>query len=428
MTRSLRQAIIKELNVTRPELDSPVSWRSFQDKEWEQAFAWLDLSGLALYFLQRMKDSGALHDLPEKVSAELERRSTDNRLRTERILQEFKAIIGGFEQHSVKYAVLKGVSLLPDYCPEMALRTQYDHDVLVAPESLDSARSALEDGGFCPKGAGGGEAPLVYRMPEPEMRFSQNSEALYSPLLGRSIELHQMLWERAEERIDVDLSDDFLDRSRLRQWGGIHFIALCDEDCLLFQVLHAFRHILRNWCRLSIFLEIAWFLNRRSSDSTFWRSYLERIESVRWAREATLIVFNLAKQLFGSAIPAQMRESLNTPIAPALHLWIERYGRHAAVSNFQGDKCSLFLHREFVEDPVAWATIRRRRLFPLQRPHRPPAIVFQRGFSALGRVWMEKVHAMRRLRFHGLAGLRYVFEYPRWVVLRRSRLAEPGPL
>ena len=424
MSLSLRQAIINELNLTRSELYSLTPWRSFHHREWEQTLAWLDLSGLAIYFLRRMKDSSALHRLPDSVSAELERRSSDNLLRTERILQEFKTIIGAFEQRAVKYAVLKGVSLLPDYCPEMAFRTQYDHDVLVAPEFMDAARTALEDGGFCSKEAGGGEAPLVYRMPEPEMRFSQNSEALYSPLLGRSIELHQTLWERAEERIEVELSDDFLDRSRLRQWGGIHFMALCDEDCLLFQVLHAFRHILRNWCRLSIFLEIAWFLNRRSSDSTFWRSYLSRIENVRWAREATLIVFTLAEQLFGSAIPAQMRESLNTPIAPALHLWIERYGRQSAVSNFQGDKCSLFLHREFVEDPVAWATIRRRRLFPLHRPHRPSAIVFQRGFSALGRTWMEKIHAMRRLRFHGFAGLRYVFEYPRWMVLRRLRLAE----
>jgi len=55
-------------------------------------------------------------------------------------------------------------------------------------------------------------------------------------------------------------------------------------------------------------------------------------------------------------------------------------------------------------------------------------VVFQRGFSALGRIWMEKAHALRRLRFHGFAGLRYVVEYPRWIVLRRLRLADSGNL
>ncbi|HET9215901.1 MAG TPA: nucleotidyltransferase family protein [Terriglobia bacterium] len=426
--RALREAILHELSVTRNELHSGTPWRAFAPGDWEAAFTWLDLSGLAIYFLHRMKGPRAVDMLPESVLSDLERRRADNRLRTERILSEFGAFTRAFDQRNVKYAVLKGVSLLPDYCPEMSLRTQYDHDVLVAPDSLDAARRALEDAGFRPKAEKGAEAPLVYRKSEPAMRFSRNSEALYSPLLGRSVELHRTLWEGDEERIDMTLSDDFLERSRRRQWEAISFMALCDEDCLLFQVLHAFKHILRNWCRLSIFLEIAWFLNHRSGDSAFWERFRNRIENVRWAREATLVVFTLAEQLFGGVCPSQMRNVLKSPVSPALCLWIERYGRRSAISNFHADKSSLFLHREFVDHPADWAAIRRRRLFPMHRPHRPPAVVFQRGFSAIGRIWMEKLHALRRLRFHGIAGLRYVFEYPRWMFLRRLRLAGSGRL
>jgi hypothetical protein len=424
----LRDAILHELNVTRSDMHSGTSWRSFPRNDWEDAFSWLDLSGLAIYFLHRMKGAHAAHTLPGTVLAELDRRTADNRLRTERILAEFQTLTRAFDQRNVKYAVLKGVSLLPDYCPEMSLRTQYDHDVFVAPDSLDTARKALEDAGYKPKAEEGIDAPLVYRESEPEMRFSQKSEALYSPILGRSIELHRTLWEGAEERIDVPLADDFLQRSRLRQWEGISFMALCDEDCLLFQVLHAFKHILRNWCRLSIFLDIAWFLDRRSGDSAFWESFSRRIENIRWAREATLVVFTLAEQLFGGICPPQLHSLLKTPVSPALYLWIERYGRRSAISNFNADKSSLFLHREFVDDSAEWATIRRRRLFPMRRPHRPPAVVFQRGFSAIGRIWMEELHALRRLRFHGFAALRYAFEYPRWIFLRRLRLAAPGHL
>ena len=426
MKRALRHAILGQLNVTEAKPFPPMLRNSFGRRDWDQTLAWLDLSGLAIYFLQRIQSPGASYTLPGFVAEALQRRAADNRLRTQGMLLEFESLIDAFEQSRVNYAVLKGISLLPDYCPDLEFRTQYDHDVLVDADTFDAACESLEHAGYRRKDGGDEESVVVYRQVQPEIRFSQNSEALYSPRLGRSIEVHRTLWENAEDRISISLPEDFLDRRQIRYWEGIRFAALSDEDCLLFQILHAFKHIVRNWCRLSIFLEIAHFLNRRANDSTFWSSYARRIEHVRWAPEATLIVFTLAEKLFGGMVPAQLHAALRTPLSPALNLWIERYGRHSALSNFHDDKCSLFLHREFVDSPSEWATIRRKRLFPIRRPHRPPAVVFQRGFSNIGRVWMEKAHAFGRLRFHGLAGLRYALEYPRWIVLRRRRLAHSG--
>jgi Uncharacterised nucleotidyltransferase len=428
MKRTLRHAILRQLNVTEDKPSPPILRTSFGKREWDEALEWLDLSGLAVYFLQRIRSSGASYTLPDFVRTELERRGADNGLRTQEILREFQVFIEAFEQARVKYAVLKGISLLPDYCPDLEYRAQYDHDVLVDADTFDTACRALEAAGYYPKDGADEESVAVYRPVQPEIRFSRNSEALYSARLGRSIEVHRTLWEGNEDRIRLRLPEDFLDRRQLRYSEGIRFAALCEEDCLLFQVLHAFKHILRNWCRLSIFLEVAHFLNRRATDSNFWRNYASRIENIRWAPQATLIVFTLAEQLFGAPIPAQLRSTLRTPLFPALNLWIERYGKYSALSNFHDDKSSLFLHREFVESASEWAAIRRKRLFPIRRPHRPPAVVFQRGFSNLGRVWMEKAHAFGRLRFHGLSGLRYALEYPRWVVLRRMRLAHSGYL
>src|SRR5688572_21825716 len=110
--RGLRDAILKELSVTQSELHSRTSWRSFAAGDWKDAFTWLDLSGLAIYFLDRMRLERAVETLPEGVLAELEKRRADNRVRTERILSELEAFTRAFEQRSVKYAVLKGVSLL----------------------------------------------------------------------------------------------------------------------------------------------------------------------------------------------------------------------------------------------------------------------------------------------------------------------------
>src|SRR5262249_20833935 len=153
-----------------------------------------------------------------------------------------------------------------------------------------------------------------------------------------------------------------------RRWNEIEYMGLGDEDALVFQVLHAFRHILRNWCRLSVFLEIAWSLNRRSSDSLFWTRFAYRINQLRWVPEATMVVFTLAKHLFGAPIPEEIKKQLTPARYPVLALWTERYGRRSALANFRNDKNTLFLHREFVEDSAAWAGIRRRRLFPIQRP------------------------------------------------------------
>lgn len=426
MTPSLHQAILNELNVAKDKPRPAVRWRSFSKREWEHALTWLDLSGLAIYFVDRIRSLNGPNTLPNDVQADLEKRRADNELRTRAILREFHVLTDSFTQARVNYAVLKGIALLPDYCPDPALRTQYDHDVLVDTASLAAAEAALLNAGYQRKIGIEDESCVVYRRPEPQIRFSRNSEGLYAPQLGRSIEVHLTLWEQHEDRIHVNLPDDFLKRRVLREWSGLQFMALCDEDSLLFQVLHAFKHILRNWCRLSIFHEIAFFLRRRACDMGFWTNFADRMGTIRWAPEASLVVFTLAEQLFGAPAPRQLLKSFNIPRAPSLILWIERYGRRAALSNFHGDKCSLFLHQEFVEDPKDWADIRRRRLFPIQRPHRPPAVVFQRGFSTAGRLWMENIHALRRLIFHGFAGLRYAMEYPLWSLLRRLRLAGFG--
>jgi hypothetical protein len=397
------------------------AWSRFDERKWERALNWLDQGGMALYFRDHLKRTNRINALPAHILAKLDRRSADNHLRAADTARELKMLSKLFATAGVRYAALKGIALLPDYCPDPALRTQYDHDILVSPTSLEGAETILKRAGYRRKNTEEKQY-VVYCPPEPEIRFSEHSEARYSPKLGRSIELHLMLWETAEEKIEIDLPDDFLKRSTLRQWQGFEYVALCDEDCLLFQILHAFRHILRNWCRLSQFLEIAYFLKQRSADGAFWHRFAERIDNLRWVPEASLVVLGLARNLFGASIPLQIQDCLTTRLSPALNLWIERYGRRAALSNFNGDKCSLFLHREFVDDSAAWTTIRRRRLFPVRRPHRPPAIVFQRGFSYPGKLWMESVHALRRLKFHAVAGIRYVCEYPRWM-LRRARLA-----
>jgi hypothetical protein len=302
------------------------------------------------------------------------------------------------------------------------MRTQYDYDFLIRAESAERTEAALQAAGYRRKNSQN-EHPIVYRRPEPNVRFSADFEGLYSPRLGRSIELHLSLWESSEDKIEIDLPDDLFERAVRRHWQDFGYMSLSDEDALVFQILHAFRHVLRNWCRLSVFLEIAYFLSQRSSDALFWKRFAARIDNLRWVLGATVVVFGLAELLFGASVPEEIKARFSVVSFPELDLWIERYGRRSALSNFRNDKNSLFLHREFVVDPRAWAGIRRQRLFPTHRPHRPPAVVFRRGFSRWEKLRIDSVHALRRLKFHAVSVLDYAWEYPQWTYHRSARIA-----
>jgi len=421
VNRALANAIVNQLTVSKNNLLRPSTWQSFDERDWERTLNWLDLSGLALYLRQRLEMTNCLSVLPHRVRERLDRCEADNRLRVATMTEELKILNDMFSRAGVEHLVLKGITLFPDYCPDPAIRTQYDHDFLIRLESVQRTEELLQAAGYRRKNSEN-EHPIVYYRPEPEVRFWADFVGFYSPRLGRSIELHFRLWESAAERIEINLPEDFFERASRRRWQDFEYMSLSVEDILIFQVLHAFRHVLRNWCRLSVFLEIAYFLNQRFSDSWFWKRFADRIDNLRWVPEATVVVFSLAELLFGAAIPPEIKARLTSASFPALALWTERYGRCSALANFRNDKYSLFLHREFVEDQAAWAGIRRQRLFPMHRPHRPPAAVFQRGFSRVEKLWVQGAHALRRLKFHAISALRYACEYPQWALLRRARL------
>jgi hypothetical protein len=425
VNRSLPQAILDQLSLSernRPEFDI---WRFFDEKEWERTLAWLDLSGLTLYFRHRLNATSGSGKLPAHVQDRMDQCQADNRLRTLAIAEELKALTELFAGAGIECVVLKGMTMLPDYCPDLALRTQYDHDLLLRPSSLASAETVLREAGYRRRNTQAAHA-IEYHRPEAPIRFAEHWTALYSPRLARCIELHVSLWESADEKIDITLPEDLFQRAGYRRRFDFGYTALSEEDALVFQILHAFRHILENWCRLAVFFEIAYFLDQRCSDRPFWDRFGKRIENLRWLPDATALVFGLAEQLFGASPPPAINLQMESHLSPTLTLWTERYGKQAALANFRNGKYTLFLHREFVDDRAAWANIVRRRLFPLRRPHRPPAVAFQRGFSHLGRLSMEGLHALRRLKFHALSDLRYLWEYPRWMFLRKRAVRDPG--
>lgn len=413
MNSSLRHAIVAELAPAGRALFGFNFWHSFDPSDWSRALEWLDVSGLALYFRHKVINTDGLQVLPLYVQTRLARSYEQNCLRVESIRKESSALHRLFDDAGIQFALLKGLAMVPDYCPDATLRTQYDHDYLIRPDALARAEAALQAAGYRPKVSREGYH-IAYMRPASEEHSAPRPLGLYSARLQRSVELHIRLWENAEERIDIPLGDDFMNRLCDRVALGLKYPALCDEDGLIFQVLHAFRHILRNWCRLSVFLEISHFLNQRAADSVFWRQYQDRIANLRWVPEVSTLVFNLTRVLFGSSVPAEVNPRVDPKFSAIAGAWIDLYGMPGALANFRGNKNSLFLHREFVTDRSRWAEIRRRRLFPLRRPHQLPEVLFNQGPSGLRRTLNQQLHGLRRLKFHALSAVRYACEYPRW--------------
>lgn len=428
MNSSLRHAIVAELAPAGRTLFGFNFWHSFDPSDWSRALEWLDVSGLALYFRHKVINTEGLQVLPLYVQARLDRSYEQNCLRVESIRTESSALHSLFDDAGVQFALLKGLAMVPDYCPDATLRTQYDHDYLIRPDALARAEAALQAAGYRPKVSREGYH-IAYIRPMREGSPPTGPVGLYSARLQRSVELHIRLWENAEERIDIPLGDDFMNRLRDRLGLGLEYPALSDEDGLMFQVLHAFRHILRNWCRLSVFLEISHFLNQRAADSVFWRQYQDRIANLRWVPEVSTLVFNLTRVLFGSSVPAEFNPRVDPKFSAIAGAWIDLYGMSGALANFRGNKNSLFLHREFVTDRSRWGEIRRRRLFPLRRPHQLPEVLFNQGPSGWSRTLNQQLHGLRRLNFHALSAVRYACEYPRWQfhrILRTSAGSKAG--
>lgn len=419
MNRALAREIVNSLRVSGLPEGTFERLGALTGREWEKARLWLVESGLALYFCQRVKGSEAEAVVPADLLVRLARNLGDNQRRVAAMAEEFGSLNRCFERAGIEYAVLKGFALVPDYCPDACLRTQFDYDYLVRPESLKQAELALRMAGYRRKYS---ETPdrLLFIHPGRAPRLPSSEQDFFLHTLNRPVELHLSLWEFAEEKLSLETPADPLSRSIWRSWKGLRFPALSDPDALLAQGLHAFRHILNNECRLSLFYEMAHFLDTTRQSEAFWQNLRTHTQADPRLPEIIGVIFTLASELFGAEVSPAAAEWTTATLPRALALWTQRHGLASALDNFSSNKFSLLLHREFVEDTKAWREIRSKRLFPFRRPHRAAEATSPRLASHLAAAWRQGRHVLRRIRFHLVAAACYAWELPMWERLLRE--------
>ncbi|MGB7849101.1 MAG: nucleotidyltransferase family protein [Candidatus Acidiferrum sp.] len=427
MNRQLPETIIRYLSFSNGVGNSGTALTDFTLRQWERTFTWLDNANLALYLLKKLRDTHADRNLPSAVLSRLEQNYSNNRLRVEEMASQFAVVNEMFRQSGVEHAVVKGFSLVPEFCPDARLRQQSDLDYLVDEKSLPAAQNVLGQLGYTLKSHHTPEQWVFWKGAIP---FPATSSEQYDAKGRYVIELHSAMWEPGEHGIDVAGTRFSRPRTINHEWRGIYFPALYDEDAFLLQILHVLQHLLGGWIRMFWLYEIAYCLHRRANDALFWQGVEGCAEAEAVLPQFVAIVTELAAQFFQAPLPAIV-QAWKTDLRPAVKVWLDNYGRQLAFEKipyyeldlFSASKLVLFLHRQFLHDEARRRHFMRRRLLPWTRPVSIARSIKERPTVLFDPQWRHRQFLFHRVLFHASSGLRYLCEIPRWLWLNRRKAA-----
>jgi hypothetical protein len=364
--------------------------------EWKSLLRWLDVSGLALYFFDRVVELQMSSILPAAVLARLQNNLRDNTQRMRDLLSEFSDLHEAFQRAGLSYATAKGFALWPDSVSRPELR----------------AREILEARGYHVHAAGG-----------KSWEFKANEIAglslrdLYTPSRYRCVELH----------LEEDDAGTRLQRRERRSILGVEAPVLSAVDQFIDQGMHLYKHITRDFFRLSHLLEFRRQVERRRGESDFWRQLEAASAKSSHIATGLGVVILLVSQVQGNFAPQALTQWTVDSLPPGAGRWVERYGKRLAFANFPGTKLGMMLQRELPATATGHRAL-SRSLVPLRLP---PSIVKvperESVMRRLRRRFFELRYVLFRLRFHVVEGARYVIESARWnrYKVRIHRLGAP---
>ena len=377
-------------------------------KEWKKFLNWLDVSGLALYFLDRMTQTGQRGSLPGFVVGRLERSLEENRQRTQGLIEESVRLQRDFQSADISYAVMKGVSLYPVSVPRPELRHQFDLDFLIAESHAPAARQILERHGYTLFAISGrswefkkGQTPHVA------------AKDLYRDLPYRGVELH----------LETNAPDvpARLQRTVSREIAGSMMPVLSPVDLFLGQAIHASKDISGPFLRASHLLEFYRHVLARHDDIRFWEQLRQRACEDRRACLAIGMVTYLVTSVWGNFAPKTLTRWTMEQLPQPIQLWLDLYGRAAIFQVPPGSKRYLRLREEL--EIAAGGSRSSSKLSPLSISLPHAVIQATAGETVSMRIARYRVQTrflLSRMRFHSIEGFRFVIESRRWRRLRSN--------
>ncbi len=370
--------------------------------QWMRLLRWLDYSGLALYFLDHLSVLGREDLLPTLIHVGLHQRLCDNTTRTLGMIAESTAIQLQFQESSVRYAVLKGLSLWPSSVPKLELRSQFDLDFLVSEGSAPAARTILEGRGYRLYGTSGNS--LEFKRNE---RPGISLKDIYRDVQSWRVELHiEPAQSHHHSQLDV---------LEYRDLCGIAMPVPSPIDLFLGHGLHTSKHICSEFMRAAHLVEFRRHVLYRRDDIDFWdRLHHSACENRRVSvglGVATLLI----TQVMGEFAPDALTNWTVRRLPASVHLWCHFYGHRVALGSFPGTKLYLLLQRELEDEGIPSKRSARRALLPSRLP---PAIIRappnETLHMRLRRYRMQSSFIMHRLFFHAVEGVRYLWELRQW--------------
>lgn len=385
--------------------------KHLSNKEWKDLLNWLDISGMALYFLDRIIELQLYDWLPSDILARLQENLKDNTARTLGMIAESAIIQEHFQKAHLSYANLKGLSFWPSSVPKPELRSQFDLDFLIAEDSVVEARQILERRGY-----------RLYAVSGRSWEFKFNERPgislkdLYKALPSHVVELH------IESNIPGNYSP--LEHVEWRELHGLNMPVLSSVDLFLGQGLHAYKHLCSEFSRTAHLLEFRRHILARSKDKAFWMDLQIACEMDSKASLKLGVVILLISQIMGEFAPMDLTAWTVQCLPQSVRLWVKIYGYGAIFGDFPGSKLYLLLQRELETAGVPAKRSIRKTLLPVQFP---PFVIKAFPNESLsikfGRYRMQLNFLLLRLRFHIIEGVRYLWESYRWQRLL-SRLVQ----
>lgn len=398
--QQLREAAL--LAFCDPQPDECSRLRHLSGAEWQQLLRWLDTSGIALYFLDRLTELGLCDMLPADVLARLQQNLAENTVRTQGMIAEAAAINRAFQNAGLCYAALKGFSLWPCSVPKPELRSQLDLDFLVSETSAPDARRILEKRGYHLRAISG--RSWEFKTNEVPARSLKD---LYKDLPYRSAELHI--------ESNAAGSASILARLERRCFCGIFMPVLSPVDLFLGQGMHLFKHVCSEFFRTAHLLEFRRHVMARRDDRTFWEQLQSRAEGNPRAPVALGVITLLTTRVMGDFAPEALTTWTVERVPAAARLWVALYGERSVFASFPGSKLYLLLQKELAVSGIPPKRSLRRALLPVSLP---PLIAHatenETPAARLRRYRNQLDFVLFRLRFHSVEGMRYLRESLRW--------------
>jgi hypothetical protein len=357
---------------------------------------WLDESGLALYLLTQLQDHEVLGQVPKDFSAALESRLAANQVRTAAMLSEFARLVDSFRRNGVQFCMLKGLTLTPEFCREVHLRHQTDFDFLVTLDSLENAKRAMQSCGY-EQGevTEFGQATFT----TPLRHIPTSNDDIYAIPRHREVDLLTTL-RLCAHGVSIPMPTPDFNDFKAKSLLDIAFPVLPSEEMFCFQVMHAFRHLLGSWVRVSWLFEIGYFIDRHCGDADLWRAIVDRIGHDARTRNAFGLVISLTRALFPRPIPEPLAEWCLQSLPPRIETWVAHFGVKTAIADLDGAKFTLFVHREFVDDRAFWTSYVKDRIFPIGRRSSIGRVAITDTRTRIKAKVSQWRHTMRRSIFH----------------------------